>query len=393
MSKGLAVLVVLLACSVCRGGLLTDFSASYALYQQCTESGADFDFDGDIDGMDFLNWQRGLGQSGQFIATYGDADGNGQVNQTDLNFWMGQYGAPPGASESVCFKLFLDPTGISDGSVTVVIDVPNPIGAARLSFSNHPQLINVHPDYTAKVEQLELISTPGRERLDARISFAAADPDDPPAGPVTIFGFQVMDNSPQLGLGGVETRFDFRPTDFVTFFDETTGIHTTIGGTGIQDVPLQMMQALKLEVNTQTGAIRMRNLSQAAVRINAYEIDSLSGALSPQGWVSLDDVEDDPPGAGWEELGGANAKALSEANPIAAKNIGPGQSLDLGMAYDLLKGYRDLRLFYTTPEGSRIPGEINYVVVPEPQGLVVALAAAMAAAARRRRRWATNPTR
>lgn len=387
MSKGLAVLVVLLFGSVCRGGLLTDFSSSYALYQQCTESGADFDFDGDIDGADFLNWQRGLGKSGQFMTTYGDADGNGQVDQADLNFWMSQYGAPPGAAESVCFKLFLDPTGIVGGSVTAVIEAPNPIGGVpRLVFSNHPQLINLHPDYTVKVEQLELISIQGRERVDARISFAANDPDDPPAGPVTIFGFQVMDNLPQLGLEGVQARFEFRPSDSVTIFDSDTGDHTTIGGAALQDVPLQMMQALQLEVNTQTGAVRMRNLSHAAIRINAYEIDSLSGALSPQGWVSLDDVEDDPPGAGWEELAGASANGLSEANPSAAKNIGPGQSLDLGMAFDALKGYRDLRLFYTTPEGSRIPGEISYVVVPEPLGLGLALVAAIGAASRRRRR-------
>jgi hypothetical protein len=386
MTKGLTALVVLLACGVCRGGLLTDFSASYALYQQCTMSGADFDLDGDIDGTDFLNWQRGLGQVGQFIAPYGDADGNGQVNNVDLDFWMGQYAAPPGAAEEVCFKLFLDPTGIASGSVTAVIDVPNNFaGIPRLVFSNHPQLINVHPDYTAKVEQLELITTPGRERLDARISFIANDPDDPPEGPVTIFGFQVMDNLPQLGLEGVQTRFEFRPSDSVTIFDANSNTHSTIGGAALPDVPLQAMQAMQLQVNTQTGAVRMRNLSQAAVRINSYEIDSLSGALSPQGWVSLDDVEDDPPGAGWEELGGTSAKSLAEANPSAAKVIGPGQSLDLGMALDALKAYRDLRLFYTTPEGSRIPGEISYVVIPEPQGLGVVLAAAIGAASRRRR--------
>jgi hypothetical protein len=386
MSKGLAVLVVLLSCSVCRGGLLTDFSASYALYQQCTEMGADFDFDGDIDGADFLNWQRGLGQSGQFIATYGDADGNGHVNQTDLNFWMGQYGAPPGAAESVCFKLFLDPTGIAGGSVTAVIDVPNGIGVPRLSFSNHPQLINLHPDYTAKVEQLELIATPGRERLDARISFVANDPDDPPAGPVTIFGFQVMDNLPQLGLGGVETRFEFRPTDFVEIYDESTGNHTTIGGAAIPDVPLQVMQALMLDVNTLTGAVSLRNLSQSAIRIDGYEIDSLSGSLSPQGWVSLDDLEGDPPGVGWEEVAGASANAIAESSPTGMLIVGPGQSVGLGMAFDVLKGYRDLRLFYTTPTGSHIPGELNYVVIPEPHGIGLALAAAIGVASPRRRR-------
>jgi hypothetical protein len=171
----------------------------------------------------------------------------------------------------------------------------------------------------------------------------------------------------------------------VTIFDETTGNSTTIGGAAIQDVPLQMMQALMLDVNTLTGAVSLRNPSQTAIRIDGYEVDSLSGALSPQGWVSLDDLEGDPPGVGWEELGGASANAISESNPTGMLIVGPGQSVGLGMAFDVLKGYRDLRLFYTTPVGSHIPGELNYVVVPEPQGLGLILAAAIAAASRRRR--------
>ena len=77
---------------------------------------ADFDSDLDIDGIDFLTWQRGVGQTGQFINPLGDADRNGHVNQTDLGLWNGQYGLNVGISDSVCFKLFFDPERIAFGS-------------------------------------------------------------------------------------------------------------------------------------------------------------------------------------------------------------------------------------------------------------------------------------
>ena len=50
---------------------------------------ADFDGDGDVDGNDFLSWQRGFSTSNPAL---GDADGNGTVDSADLAIWKDQFG-------------------------------------------------------------------------------------------------------------------------------------------------------------------------------------------------------------------------------------------------------------------------------------------------------------
>jgi hypothetical protein len=54
---------------------------------------ADFDGDGDIDGRDFLIWQRGFG--GEASLTTGDANDDGTVDALDLAIWQAQYANVP----------------------------------------------------------------------------------------------------------------------------------------------------------------------------------------------------------------------------------------------------------------------------------------------------------
>src|SRR5690606_26032812 len=58
---------------------------------------ADFDNDNDVDGQDFLIWQRGLGV-GTDNAT-GDANGSGSVDAADLAIWRSEFG--PSATAAV----------------------------------------------------------------------------------------------------------------------------------------------------------------------------------------------------------------------------------------------------------------------------------------------------
>jgi hypothetical protein len=57
---------------------------------------ADFDGDGDVDGQDFLTWQRGVGLAGTLMT--GDANDDGDVDGDDLAIWRQQFG--PGAPVS-----------------------------------------------------------------------------------------------------------------------------------------------------------------------------------------------------------------------------------------------------------------------------------------------------
>jgi hypothetical protein len=58
------------------------------------EDDADFDGDGDVDGADFLVWQRGLGGTNQANNSTGDANGNGTVDGADLAIWKSQFAQP-----------------------------------------------------------------------------------------------------------------------------------------------------------------------------------------------------------------------------------------------------------------------------------------------------------
>ena len=56
---------------------------------------ADFDEDGDVDGSDFLTWQRSLG-----VNDGGDADFDGDTDENDLLVWQAGYGQPAALASS-----------------------------------------------------------------------------------------------------------------------------------------------------------------------------------------------------------------------------------------------------------------------------------------------------
>jgi hypothetical protein len=52
----------------------------------------DFDGDADVDGSDFLSWQRNLGRATGATRQQGDSDGDGDVDAADLGAWKTYFG-------------------------------------------------------------------------------------------------------------------------------------------------------------------------------------------------------------------------------------------------------------------------------------------------------------
>jgi hypothetical protein len=77
-------------------------TSSYITGFYPTEPDADFDRNGQVDGRDFLIWQRNSGLTGSQMHTRGDANFDGKVDEADLDHWTEQFGsAAPLASAIV----------------------------------------------------------------------------------------------------------------------------------------------------------------------------------------------------------------------------------------------------------------------------------------------------
>ncbi|MBA3481607.1 MAG: hypothetical protein H0T51_07315 [Pirellulales bacterium] len=59
---------------------------------------ADFDQDNDVDGHDFLTWQRNLGTTTGAVQSQGSVNGDGDVDGDDLAVWKQQFGESISAS-------------------------------------------------------------------------------------------------------------------------------------------------------------------------------------------------------------------------------------------------------------------------------------------------------
>lgn len=68
----------------------SDFQVGFRIAAPAQPISADFDDDGDVDGADFLTWQRGFGIESTFAL--GDANSSDMVDTNDLAVWNEQFG-------------------------------------------------------------------------------------------------------------------------------------------------------------------------------------------------------------------------------------------------------------------------------------------------------------
>lgn len=104
---------------------LSVYALSEPLTVPAVSVDADFNADGDIDGDDFLRWQRGNG----------DADGNGTSDSVDLGHWQQQFGqAPSGATQA-----FSAITAIPEPSSLILLAIATALATTRRSIRETPR--------------------------------------------------------------------------------------------------------------------------------------------------------------------------------------------------------------------------------------------------------------
>jgi hypothetical protein len=90
---------IVLNAATSSGGSVVIADAVRVVIPVPVEENADFDGDGDVDGRDFLTWQRGFGITGAATLSQGDANDDGNVDADDLAIWQSQYDVAPVVSQ------------------------------------------------------------------------------------------------------------------------------------------------------------------------------------------------------------------------------------------------------------------------------------------------------
>lgn len=136
---------------------------------------------------------------------------------------------------------------------------------------------------------------------------------------------------------------------------------------------------LGLEVFKDSGAARIRNLSDAPLSLDFYRITSAASALSVSGWNSLDDqniaaadgldegtVAGDSKGEGWDESGAVSSSQLVELFlGTAGSTLAPGQAYNLGAAFNTsvfgVGNNGDLQMTFGVVGGVQLSAEVTYL--------------------------------
>ena len=101
---------------------------------------ADFDEDVDVDGADFLTWQRGNGTTSGASLADGDANGDEAVNGIDLGIWQPEFGNAAGTDpgiQATIDDLVSRIEGADKIAFDVTIDDPFPATPSFLKFALH----------------------------------------------------------------------------------------------------------------------------------------------------------------------------------------------------------------------------------------------------------------
>ncbi|HEX6963688.1 MAG TPA: GEVED domain-containing protein, partial [Lacipirellula sp.] len=140
----------------------------------------DSDQDEDVDGRDFLNWQRNLGKSTGADRSEGDADADGDVDADDLGDWQSNFGgtgssAVAGGLQATTAARMCSPVDASGASWSLSTEMSSQIGTTGVTQeqSSRPALERVAGRLANLADRLEALDGDRAERAAERLSSIA----------------------------------------------------------------------------------------------------------------------------------------------------------------------------------------------------------------------------
>ena len=126
---------------------------------------ADFDLDGDVDGLDFFSWQRGFGITSGAQRSDGDATHDEVVDAADLTVWQGEFGNLPSTTSAASSapNATAAPSAHAEDGPSLAVSADLIDAAMAMEMMNIPirgELVEVIDDQERIAPVLEKATTP-----------------------------------------------------------------------------------------------------------------------------------------------------------------------------------------------------------------------------------------
>lgn len=173
---------------------------------------ADFDEDMDVDGDDFLAWQRGFGTlAPNAMKSDGDADNDLDTDGDDLLVWEAQYGQP---------------ALVAAVSSTVGVEPNNEVQPlASLTYAASSTLRSMQDKTVESEDELQVVVDVSQGALPTKVIFQIADP--------LVSAGASTQGTDELATDNREAFFDSFPHNFISRFGApVAGLHENISDPG-----------------------------------------------------------------------------------------------------------------------------------------------------------------
>ncbi len=196
-------------------------------------------------------------------------------------------------------------------------------------------------------------------------------------GQPTANGLAELNRDANGGISGARELGAIYAPRFESFGEETEDhvfTYTTPSGDTLEGAVSysgdKQWNNIVLTVDPESGEANMRNESPIEVSIDAYQITSELGSLTPDGWDSLEDQGE----ADWFEIGNNNANQLAELQAAGNTTLGLNEGFELGEIFnvaggtgagDLPAGADLVFEFLIAGESVTFPGIVEYGELPD----------------------------